>query len=228
MGAEMPRNQAEICRVTRSKAQAKASYDRLSGWYDWLAGWSERKAREIGLEKLDARAGERILEIGFGTGHCMQALAGSVGPTGKVYGIDISDGMRRVTQERLVRTRLNDRTELLSGDATELPFGSGSMDAVFTSFTLELFDTPEISLVLLECKRVLKPGGRACVVALSRKRETWMTNAYEWLHRKLPNYADCRPILVQGSLEAVGFQTCNVTDLPQWGLFCEIVLAKTS
>ena len=93
------------------------------------------------------------------------------------------------------------------------------------SFTLELFDTPEIPLVLRECKRVLRQSGRACVVALSKKGETHMTKAYEWLHRKLPNYADCRPIFVQKALEAAGFQISDVTDMPQWGFLCEIVLA---
>lgn len=226
MGNGMARNQAEICSVTRSKAEAKASYDRLSRWYDTLAGWSEKKARGIGLKKLGVVDGERILEIGCGTGHCMQALAQSVGLTGKAYGIDLSDGMLRITQQRLIRTGLTDRTELKVGDATKLPFDSHSMDGVFTSFTLELFDTPEIPSVLLECKRVLKPGGRVCVVALSRKRDTWRTNAYEWLHEKLPNYVDCRPIFVQKSLEAAGFQVYDATDLPLWGLLCEIVLAK--
>ena len=100
------------------------------------------------------------------------------------------------------------------------------MDGVFTSFTLELFDTPEIPLVLLECKRVLKPGGRVCVVGLSRKRGTWTTSVYEWLHEKLPNCVDCRPIYVQRALEIAGFENLDATDLPQWGLLCEIVLAK--
>lgn len=222
----MSRNETEICRVTRSKAQAKASYDRLSRWYDKLVGWSEKKARKIGLTKLGANDGERILEIGFGTGHCMQALTQSVGQSGKVYGIDISEGMLRITQQRLTDAGLADRAELRCGDATQLPFDSNSIDAVFMSFTLELFDTPEIPLVLQECKRVLRQGGRACVVALSKKRETWVTKAYEWLHRKLPNYADCRPIFVQKALEAAGFHISDVTDMPWWGFLCEIVLAK--
>ena len=75
-----------ISPVTRSKAEAKASYNRLSRWYDLLAGSTEKKYRDIGLEVLAARSGERVLEIGYGTGHCILSLAEAVGPTGQVCG----------------------------------------------------------------------------------------------------------------------------------------------
>jgi ubiquinone/menaquinone biosynthesis C-methylase UbiE len=221
----MPANDREISRVTRSKAQAKATYDRLSRWYDKLTGWSEKKAEEIALKKLDAKKGERILEIGFGTGRCLKTLAQSVGPWGKVYGIDISAGMGRIARQRLADAGLADRAELRCGDAAQLPFDSNSIDAVFMSFTLELFDTPEIPVVLRECKRVLRQNGRACVVALSKKEETPLIRAYEWLHRKLPNYVDCRPIFAQKALEGAGFEISDVTDMPHWGFLCEIVVA---
>jgi hypothetical protein len=45
----------EMSRVTRSKAIAKASYDRMSRWYDLIAGSSERRFVEVGLRQLDAR-----------------------------------------------------------------------------------------------------------------------------------------------------------------------------
>jgi ubiquinone/menaquinone biosynthesis C-methylase UbiE len=221
----MPANDREISRVTRSKAQAKATYDRLSRWYDKLTGWSEKKAEEIGLKKLDAREGERILEIGFGTGRCLKVIAESVGLSGEVCGIDISEGMGRIARQRLADAGLSDRADLRCGDATQLPFDSNSIDAVFMSFTLELFDTPEIPIVLHECRRVLRQGGRVCVAVLSKKGETAMTRAYEWLHRTLPNYVDCRPIFAQQVLEAAGFEISDATDMPHWGFLCEIVLA---
>jgi demethylmenaquinone methyltransferase/2-methoxy-6-polyprenyl-1,4-benzoquinol methylase len=222
----MSRSDTEICRVTRSKAQAKASYDRLSRWYDAIVGWSEKKARETGLQKLAPVEGETVLEIGFGTGHCIQALAQSVGTSGKVHGVDISEGMMDITRQRLNRAKLSDRVELKCGDATNLPYESYSFDAVFMSFTLELFDTPEIPIVLQECQRVIRTDGRICVVSLSKERENWVTHAYEWLHRKIPSYADCRPIFVRKSLEDVGFQVVDVTHIAWWGFLCEIVLAK--
>jgi alpha-D-ribose 1-methylphosphonate 5-triphosphate synthase subunit PhnI len=50
----MSRHGKQISRVTRSKAVAKASYDRLTRWYGLIAGWSERKAVECGLNDIRA------------------------------------------------------------------------------------------------------------------------------------------------------------------------------
>lgn len=222
----MSRGETEISRVTRSKAEAKASYDKLSRWYDSLAGWSEKKAREMGLQKLGASEGERVLEIGFGTGHSLQALAQSVGSAGKVYGIDLSAGMLRISRQRLGGAGLSERVELQLGDAVHLPFEANSMDAIFMSFTLELFDTPEIPLVLGECKRVLRPGGRVCIVAMSKLRETHMTKFYEWLHQKFPRYVDCRPIFLRQAVAAAGFHIAEAAEISFWGLVGEAVLAK--
>jgi ubiquinone/menaquinone biosynthesis C-methylase UbiE len=218
--------ETEISRVTRSKAEARASYDKLSGWYDILAGWSEKKPREMALQKLGASAGERVLEIGFGTGHGLQALAQAVGRTGEVYGIDLSASMLRVSQQRLRDAGLAERVQLHLGDAVHLPFEAGSMDAIFMSFTLELFDTPEIPLVLQECQRVLRPGGRVCLVAMSKGRESSLTKFYEWLHRKFPRYVDCRPIYLRQAVTAAGFRLAEVTEISLWGLAGELVLAK--
>ena len=168
----MPRSGTRISRVIRSKQQAKASYDKISRWYDVLAECSERKPRNAGLQKLDAEEGETALEIGFGTGHGILALAQSVGNSGKVYGIDISEGMCNIAQSRVKGVGLSERVELKCSDAAKLPFEANFFDAVFMSFTLELFDTPEIPIVLHECQRVLRCGGRICVVALSKKRQT--------------------------------------------------------
>ncbi len=217
-----------IRRVNRSKEEARASYNRLSRWYDAIAGSTEKKYRDRGLEKLSAQPGERILEIGFGTGHCLVSLAQAVGSAGGVIGLDISDGMLAIARERLRKAGLDDRVELRLGDAANLDFiEAGSLDGVFMSFTLELFDNPEIPRVLGECHRILKPGGRIAVVSMTKTDPPGLAvRMYEWFHERVPNYADCRPIFARRSIEQSGFAIQDVSVASMWGLPVEIVLGR--
>jgi ubiquinone/menaquinone biosynthesis C-methylase UbiE len=217
----------QISRVNRTKDQARTAYNRMSKWYDILAGSSERRFIDAGLQSLAVAEGETALEIGFGTGHAILTLARSVGSAGQVYGIDISDGMLKVTQKRVEKAGLIERVDLRRGDATQLPFEADFFDAVFMSFTLELFDTPDIPRVLRECCRVLRVGGRLCVVAMAMEEHPGlMLRLYEWAHEKLPRYVDCRPIFVMQEIANAGFPVINAVRVPMWGLPVEIVLAE--
>jgi ubiquinone/menaquinone biosynthesis C-methylase UbiE len=222
--------EASIKRVNRSKDAARASYNRMSRWYDRIAGSTEKKYRDWGLEKLSAQPRETILEIGFGTGHCLVSLAKAVGQAGRVLGLDISDGMLAVARERLQAEGLDNRVDLHLGDAANLDFiETNSLDGVFMSFTLELFDNPEIPRVLQECHRILKPGGRLVVVSMTKTDPpTVPVRIYEWFHEYMPDYADCRPIFARQALEQSGFKIQDVSLSSMWGLPVEIVLGKKS
>jgi len=191
-----------ISRVSRDRDEARKYYNKLSSVYDWLGGIFERRPSEKGLDYLEIKSGEVVLEIGFGTGHALQKIASAVGINGKAYGIDISEGMVQVASQRLEKSGLIDRVELFQGDALTLPFVDETFNAVFMSFTLELFDTPEIPIVLNEIRRVLQKTGRIGVVSLSKaKGNSAVIRFYEWIHRKWPRYIDCRPIYLEHSLE---------------------------
>ncbi len=217
----------QISRVTRSKNDARASYNRMSRWYDLLAGTSEWNYVKAGLDLLNAAEGEVILEIGYGTGKSILELARTVKESGRIYGVDLSEGMYRIANNRTRKAGLSDRVDLRCCDALNLPFDDGIFDAVFMSFTLELFDTPEIPLVLKECYRVLKSSQRMVIVSMSKKsKDSRAVQLYEWAHKKLPHYVDCRPIYAAESLLEAGFHVVNKKEMKMWGLPVDVVLAR--
>lgn len=200
-----------------SRAETKALYNKISKVYDLLSERTEGPVRETGLRMLAPQPGETVLEIGFGTGHALAWLARAVGPSGKVHGIDLSDGMMAVAENLLRHEGIAGRVELRTGDATDLPYAPESMDAVFMSFTLELFDTSEIPTVLAQSRRVLKTGGRIVVVGMSKEGEHGLVyEAYEWTHRHFPNFVDCRPIFVSQVIAAAGFRVTEKQNVQIW------------
>ncbi len=221
----MRANPSPVTRVDRSRQSAKTAYDRLSQWYDLIAGSSEKKFADAGLRKLDVQTGEKALEIGYGTGNSLVALAAGAGTTGRVCGIDLSNGMAQVAQRKLKKSGLSARVGLQCGDAVHLPYPDDFFDAVFMSFVLELFDTPELPLVLRECQRILRSGGRIGVVSLSKK-ETLPVKLYEWFHLRFPAYVDCRPIFVRETIAEAGFHIADVEERSMWGLPVEIIIAR--
>ena len=220
-----PQGQTGVLPVLQSKDETRAYYNKIAKVYDLLAERSEQPMRDAGLKMLAATPGQRILEIGFGTGHTLATLAGAVGPEGRVFGIDISDSMVAMTRELLQKEGLADRAEVQCGDAEHLPYVDGSLDAVVMIFTLELFDTPAIPRVLAECRRVLRSGGRIVAVGISKEgKQGLIIRAFEWTHRHFPNLMDCRPIYIRRALEAAGFRIQDVAIEHMW-VPVEIVLA---
>ncbi len=195
----------------------RAFYDRISGAYDLIADASERAARRAGLELLEVQPGERVLEIGFGTGNEILELAAKVGPGGAVCGVDISPGMMAVAQRKLRKAKPAAPVDLRLADARQLPFAGAAFDVAYSSFTLELFSDGDIPRVLAELRRVLRGGGRLGIVAMAKPATgdavSFLERTYEWLHRHFPHFVDCRPIDVGGALSAGGFLVVRKTDL---------------
>jgi len=216
----------DILPAPRTKEEAKEVYDRFSKFYDYTLGLLGRKYSEMALERLSVIEGETILEIGFGTGHCLKWIAKLVGPVGKAYGIDISPKMIGKTKKRLEKEGLANRAELCCGDATYLPFNESAFDAVFMSFTLEVFDTPEIPRVLAQIKKVLKLGGRLVTLDMSKENgKSVFLKVYEWIHNKFPKYLGSRPIYAEQCLIDAGYQVKSKEKIRIFRLPAEIIFA---
>lgn len=214
----MINNQRKILRVPVSLADIKKSYGIMSRFYAIIEGIFEKGLRQKALQLLSVTPGEVVLEVGVGTGYSLEEMANSVGEAGKAYGIDLTPQMLEITRKRLKKAGLMDRVELCEGDARSMPYQDSQFHAVYMASTLELFDTPDIPRVLKEVKRVLKLGGRLGVASLTKEgREgSLFLRFYEWLHRKIPKYANCRPIYVEESIAEAGYQ---ITKAEEFVLF---------
>ena len=207
-----------------TREQTRQNYDRMSRWYDLFAG-SEKKFTETGLQILGVKAGERALEIGFGTGTSLATMARQAGGSGLVAGVELSPGMIEAARKRLQAAGSERSAQMIQGDGTLLPFVSNSFDALFLSFTLELFNDAEIPILLDECHRTLKREGRLGVVSLTR-RDVLACHIYEWAHKQWPVLLDCRPIELRKSLETGGFRVQAAKLQTMWGLPVEIALGR--
>ena len=209
-----------------SEGTARANYNRLSRWYDLLAGRAEREHRERAVEMLAAQPGERALEIGFGTGDCLISLARAAGPEGQVIGVDIAEGMAAVARAKTEAAGLAKRPGLVCADGARLPLVNDAVDCILMTFALEPHSDAQIPIVLQECRRVLVPGGRLCVLAVARREPRGiMVRLYEWSHRTFPSWVDCKPMQVERALEDAGLAIARIARGSLYGLPVETVLA---
>jgi ubiquinone/menaquinone biosynthesis C-methylase UbiE len=109
---------------------------------------------------LAPRPGERLLEIGPGTGYYTLDMAEWVGPEGRVEIFDLQREFLDHTAARAAERGLENVVPT-QGDATELAYEDGSIDAV--ALTAVLGEIPDPAAALREIRRVLKPGGRLVV-----------------------------------------------------------------
>lgn len=105
------------------------------------------------------KAGDRVLDVGCGTGIVARHAAERAGPAGRVVGVDINQGMLDVAQAASEAIRPSIVWRL--GNATELPFPAAAFDIVCCEQAMQFFSDPVVSL--REMHRVLAPGGRAAV-----------------------------------------------------------------
>jgi ubiquinone/menaquinone biosynthesis C-methylase UbiE len=112
------------------------------------------------VRQLGPAAGESILDLGTGHGEPAMTIAGAVGATGRVVGVDLSEGMVDLAG-RTARERHLSNMEFRVMDCSALDFPDASFDGVVSSFGFQIFTDP--AKAAREARRVLRPGGRIAV-----------------------------------------------------------------
>jgi phosphatidylethanolamine/phosphatidyl-N-methylethanolamine N-methyltransferase len=189
-------------------------YDKLAKVYDITFGPTLHPGRLQAIQRMDIQPGERVLEVGVGTGinlslypkHCT------------VTGIDFSGSMLEKARERAARKGIRNM-RLLQMDAGDLKFADGSFDIVYAPYLISV--VPDPVKVAQEMHRVCRPGGRIIFLnhflspnALLSRVER-LISPYT-IHIGFKADLDLPAFLAQADLQPVSIEKVNVPRL--WSL----------
>ena len=143
--------------AVQDKTRARIFYKYLSKVYDQINPfiWNEEMRTEA-LDLLDIEDGDRVLDVGCGTGF---ATEGILERTEHVHGLDQSVHQMEKAWQKFGK---HDRVRFYRGDAERLPFEDDTFDIVWSSGSIEYWPDPVAALV--ECRRIAKPGGQVLIV----------------------------------------------------------------
>lgn len=166
----------------------------IAAWRKWRTSgpsWSQGVTDAI-VAAVQARPGLHILDLASGAGQPAISLARAVAPDGRVTAADMSPGMLGVAQEFAGRERVSNIT-FRQADGENLPFRDEEFDGVTCRFGVMFF--PDPVRALRECRRVLKPGGRAAFIAWGTPDQPLFTSTVEVLrkHVDMPRPAPDAP-----------------------------------
>ena len=184
-------------------------YSRTAAFYDGLVGEHQARAKLTGLDVLALRPGERLLELGVGTGWACSKLLARGADAGSMVGVDVASGMLQLAHETLHSQGRGALPGLALADALALPFPHQSFDCAFSSYTLEVMPTESIAPALLELLRLLRPGGRLVLVNLTEGEGDDVATIEDWKARfqRDPEYfGGARPLVLAPLLSSLAFE----------------------
>ncbi len=187
----------------------KQAYNRRGWIYSKTVAPMEWEYHLMTLEQANVQPGEKVLEVAVGPGLTAVELARRVGKETTFYGMDISTGMLRLTEQRLRENGFS-QFQLKEGNASQIPFDSNIFDVLYNAYMLDLIPEPQMPGILTEFKRVLRPGGRMILLNMSKPGAEvilFREKLYHLLPPSLVLYlmGGCRPVLMEDLTRKAGF-----------------------
>ena len=173
---------------TSEKQQRVASvFDSVASKYDLmndvLSFGVHHLWKRFTLELCGLRPGHKVLDLAGGTGDLAIKQANIVGETGQVFLGDINAAMLEQGQDRVIDKGLIGRITPIQCNAEILPFDDNSLDCITIAFGLRNVTDKEKALASMQ--RVLKPGGRLCVLEFSRPIYEPLEKVYDFYSFKI-------------------------------------------
>jgi demethylmenaquinone methyltransferase / 2-methoxy-6-polyprenyl-1,4-benzoquinol methylase len=167
--------------------EVQGMFDRIAGVYDLMnsamTAGLHHQWRERAVDRAEVGPGTDALDLCCGTGDLTLALRRRIGPDGRVVGSDFSEPMLELARAKSGEQGLP--VEFGWADALDLPYGDASFDAVTIGFGAR--NLADLDKGLAEMARVLRPGGRAVILEITRPRREPLASFYSvWFDRLVP------------------------------------------
>lgn len=153
----------------------------------------EQMVREMTLDLAGVKQGDKVLDVGCGTGSLTIAASSRVGPDGEVHGIDAAPEMVEVACHKAARAGLD--VDFRMGLIEDIPFPDETFDLVLSSLMLHHLPHDLKGEGLAEIYRVLKPGGHFLAVDFEPPASPWFRRLTTWFLGQG---------MLQSSLQALG------------------------